>query len=44
MAAPGVLMSPFAIFFMRQFFLGISKEVEEAAKIDGPAISVSSGG
>jgi multiple sugar transport system permease protein len=35
MAAPGFLMSPFAIFFMRQFFLGISKEVEEAAKIDG---------
>lgn len=35
MAAPGFLMSPFAIFFMRQFFLGISREVEEAAKIDG---------
>ena len=35
MAAPGFLMSPFAIFFMRQFFLGISKEVEEAARIDG---------
>jgi len=32
---PGLLMSPFAIFFLRQFFLGISTEVEEAAKIDG---------
>jgi len=35
MAAPGFFMAPFAIFFMRQFFLGISKEVEEAAKMDG---------
>lgn len=32
---PFVFMTPFAIFFMRQFFLGISVEVEEAAKIDG---------
>lgn len=32
---PSVLMTPFAIFFLRQFFLGISTEIEEAAKLDG---------
>jgi multiple sugar transport system permease protein len=32
---PFFFMTPFAIFFMRQFFLGISKEVEESAKLDG---------
>lgn len=32
---PSMLMTPFAVFFLRQFFLGISKEVEEAALIDG---------
>lgn len=32
---PSFFMTPFAIFFMRQFFLGINREVEEAAKIDG---------
>jgi multiple sugar transport system permease protein len=32
---PFFLMTPFSIFFLRQFFLGISKEIEEAAKIDG---------
>jgi multiple sugar transport system permease protein len=32
---PYFLMTPFSIFFLRQFFLGISKEIEEAAKIDG---------
>lgn len=32
---PTLLMTPFAIFFLRQFFLGISREVEEAAIIDG---------
>ena len=32
---PFFFMTPFAIFFLRQFFLGISKEVEEAAKLDG---------
>lgn len=32
---PTLLMTPFAVFFLRQFFLGISKEVEEAAIIDG---------
>lgn len=32
---PFLFMTPFAVFFLRQFFLGVSKEVEEAAKIDG---------
>jgi multiple sugar transport system permease protein len=35
---PSVLMTPFAIFFLRQFFLGINKEIEEAASIDGASI------
>ena len=33
--APEVLMTPFAIFFLRQFFLGIPFELEEAARLDG---------
>jgi multiple sugar transport system permease protein len=33
--APTLLMSPFAVFFLRQFFLGINREVEEAASLDG---------
>jgi multiple sugar transport system permease protein len=33
--APYFLMTPFAVFFLRQFFLGISREVEEAALLDG---------
>ncbi len=33
--APGLLMTPFAVFFMRQFFLGINRELEEAAFLDG---------
>jgi multiple sugar transport system permease protein len=33
--APSLLMTPFAVFFLRQFFLGINKELEEAAIIDG---------
>lgn len=32
---PGALFSAFNIFFLRQFFLGINREVEEAAIIDG---------
>lgn len=32
---PFFFMTPFAIFFMRQFFLGIPREIEEAAMIDG---------
>ena len=35
MVAPYVMMSPFAVFFLRQFFLGIPKELEEAANLDG---------
>lgn len=33
--APYVLVSPFAIFFLRQFFLSIPREIEEAALLDG---------
>lgn len=32
---PTMLISPFAVFFLRQFFMNISREVEEAALIDG---------
>ncbi len=32
---PFFLMTPFAIFFLRQFFLGIPREIDEAAMIDG---------
>jgi multiple sugar transport system permease protein len=35
MVLPFAFMTPFAVFFLRQFFLGISREVEEAAMIDG---------
>ncbi|WP_433063003.1 carbohydrate ABC transporter permease [Dactylosporangium sp. CS-033363] len=35
MVAPNLLMTPFAVFFLRQFFLSIPREVEEAAIIDG---------
>jgi multiple sugar transport system permease protein len=35
LVAPYFFMTPFAIFFLRQFFLGISREIEEAAKLDG---------
>jgi len=34
-AAPALLMTPYAVFFLRQFFLGINRELEEAAYIDG---------
>ncbi|MGL4648550.1 MAG: carbohydrate ABC transporter permease [Caldilineaceae bacterium] len=34
-AAPTLLMTPFAVFFLRQFFLGVNREVEEAARMDG---------
>ncbi len=33
--APYLLMTPFAIFFLRQFFLAIPREIEEAAILDG---------
>ncbi len=32
---PFLFMTPFAVFFMRQFFLGINTEIEEAARLDG---------
>ena len=35
LVAPYFFMTPFAIFFLRQFFLGISHEIEEAARLDG---------
>ncbi|GAA3208755.1 carbohydrate ABC transporter permease [Actinocorallia longicatena] len=35
LAAPNLLMTPFAVFFLRQFFLGIPRDVEDAALIDG---------
>jgi len=35
LALPTLLMTPFAVFFLRQFFLGINREIEEAAEIDG---------
>lgn len=35
MVAPFLLMTPFAVFFLRQFFLSIPKELEEAAHLDG---------
>lgn len=35
MVAPSILMLPFAVFFLRQFFLTTPKELEEAARLDG---------
>lgn len=35
MVAPALLISPFSVFFLRQFFLSIPLELEEAAKLDG---------
>ena len=35
LVAPYLLMQPFALFFLRQFFLNIPTEIEDAAKIDG---------
>lgn len=35
MVAPNILMTPFAVFFLRQFFLSTPKELEEAARLDG---------
>ena len=32
---PFFFMTPFAVFFLRQFFLGIPREIDEAAMIDG---------
>jgi len=33
--APGLLGSAFGVFLLRQFFMGINRELEEAAKLDG---------
>lgn len=35
MVAPFILMTPFAVFFLRQFFLSLPRETEEAAFLDG---------
>ncbi|GGM38480.1 carbohydrate ABC transporter permease [Promicromonospora citrea] len=35
LVAPAILTSPFTIFFLRQFFLSLPREVEEAAMLDG---------
>src|SRR5246127_5985146 len=35
MAAPYALMTPFAVFFLRQVFLSTPRELEESALIDG---------
>ncbi|WP_433728774.1 carbohydrate ABC transporter permease [Actinoplanes sp. CA-051413] len=35
MVAPSILMTPFAVFFLRQFFLSLPRDVEEAAILDG---------
>lgn len=35
MVAPNILMLPFAVFFLRQFFLSTPRELEEAARLDG---------
>lgn len=33
--APTFLMTPFAVFFMRQFFISLNRDLEEAARLDG---------
>ena len=35
LVAPFFLMTPFAVFFMRQFFLSLNRDLEEAATLDG---------
>lgn len=32
---PSLFMTPFAIFFLRQFFMNVPRELEEAAVVDG---------
>ncbi|MEU5047573.1 carbohydrate ABC transporter permease [Streptomyces griseorubiginosus] len=34
-ALPTMFMTPFAVFFLRQFFMNVPSEVEEAALLDG---------
>lgn len=38
MIAPFFFMTPFAVFFLRQFFLGVNPEIEEAARMDNAGI------
>lgn len=38
--APTLLMTPFAVFFLRQFFLGINRSLEEAAFLDGASTTL----
>jgi multiple sugar transport system permease protein len=40
MAAPYALMTPFAVFFLRQMFLSTPRELEESALIDGASYFV----
>ena len=35
LVAPTILMTPFAVFFLRQFFLSAPKELDEAARLEG---------
>lgn len=35
MVAPNILMVPFAVFFLRQFFISSPRELEEAARLEG---------
>ncbi len=39
--APFFLFSPISIFFMRQYFLSMSREIEEAARVDGASVFTS---
>lgn len=34
-ALPTMFMTPFAVFFLRQFFMNVPREIEEAALLDG---------
>jgi len=38
MIAPTFLMTPFAVFFIRQFFLSLNKDLEEAGRLDGASV------
>jgi multiple sugar transport system permease protein len=37
--APAILGNAFGVFFLRQFFLGINRELEEAAMLDGDTLA-----
>lgn len=36
--APSFLMTPFAVFFIRQFFMSLNKDLDEAATLDGASV------